>query len=147
MLNTWYNIIMIRYNWQKIRRLCDYDNNKILQYFFLKRGFDIPLHLGIITRTLRTKAKLPIPKGNSFLINLDGFLEGAEFNLTTDMINYLNLASMRSLFDYKIRGITYLPLAFVETGELDIAKNNPMLNIIDDNIFFYYEEQEKTDGY
>lgn len=131
---------MIKYDWEKIKKICEYKEENILMFFFLKRSIRIPTHLGhSVPKKLIDLAILPYPSGDSYILNIDKLLTNATNYTIKDLFIYIKLASERSLFDYKIRGIKSLPLAFVETAELDFVKRNPLLIINDDEIQFIYE--------
>ena len=81
----------------------------------------------------------PYIKGPCYLINIDAALQNAVDGL--NLYNYIELASKRNVFDYHIRGILYLPTVLAEEYHLSMAEVNPMLEIIDDKIYFKYEQE------
>ncbi len=54
---------------------------------------------------------------------------------------YLELASKRNIFDYHIRGATFLPELLVPEYLREWVDRNPMLDKKDSNIYFKYEQE------
>jgi hypothetical protein len=126
---------MIKYNWEKIKRICDYDEINILWYFAIKSGVYKPKYL---YKKLRRKIYLTkdyaYPPGYSYILNIKPLLIN-EVNATAkEIYQYINLASMRSYFDYKVRNIKTLP-AIIAEEKID----NRLLRVENNKIHFMYE--------
>jgi hypothetical protein len=83
----------------------------------------------------------PIPNlnGNSFLINATSFFD----DKVTDTVykaQYIRLAGRRDYAIYKHYGHKYLDLSYYSDINLDSIKNNPLITITQNKIYFKYEE-------
>jgi hypothetical protein len=81
----------------------------------------------------------PWPRGDCYLINLDEALRMAQD--PNYLYYYLELASKRNLFDYKVRGVDYLPIQFVPEYLMGLVDMNPMLEVKDEKLYFKYEQR------
>jgi hypothetical protein len=94
----------------------------------------------LIPKNVHTRFK-PIHNliGNSFLINPDLFFK----DKTTDILfkaQYIRLAGRRDYGAYKHFDIKYLDLSFFADLDTSKIKNNPLLTITENKIYFKYEE-------
>ena len=136
---------MIKFSWEKINNKLDWNAFSVLEYFHLIRGIRIPTYLNRkVPKAVSWAAARPLEPGPCFLVDIDTALREAQAPM--QLYTYLELASKRNVFDYKVRGITYLPQALVEEYQLVWIERNPMMKIKDKNIYFRYE-QEKQNGY
>lgn len=126
---------MIKFNLNKIKYHCDYNVVKILQFFYHNQKLKIPSTLGKIPKNLMRPF---FYYGYSYILNLKGLLLNEQHKHPNELYEYIHLCSLRSLFDYKVKGITYLPLILLKnaniTGDLYTIENN--------NLYFKYEENK-----
>ena len=127
---------MIKFSWEKINNKFGWNGYKVLGYFYARQNIPSKLTLPVGKEVLRL-ARSPYPKGDCFLININDALINAPDN--GYLYNYLELASKRSLFDYKMRGIKTLPEILVPEYLEGLVSTNPMLERKDGNIIFKYE--------
>ena len=124
---------MIKFNLNRIKNHCDYEVVKILQFFYYNQKLKIPSTLGKITKKLMKPFSY---RGYSYILNLSGLLLNEQHKHPNQLYEYIYLCSLRSLFDYKVKRITYLPLILLQdaniTGDLYTIENN--------NLYFKYEE-------
>jgi len=133
---------MIKFSWKKINDKLDWNAMSVLEYFFLKQEIPLPYYLNRkIPRSVKEAAMRPYPSGTCYIKNIDEVLVGAQ--APNELYMYLELASKRSVFDYRIRGLTYLPLPLVEEYQLQWVELNPLLKIEQNKVYFKYEEQER----
>jgi hypothetical protein len=136
---------MIEFSWKKINDKFDWNAQSVLEYFFLKQKLKVPsyLHRKIPQKVIKAVLK-PYPKGPCFLINPNEVLLGA--SAPNDLYIYLELASMRNIFDYCIRGIRYLPLVLVPEYLKNWVLISPLLEVKDDKVYFKYEQEKQNDN-
>jgi sorbitol-specific phosphotransferase system component IIC len=133
---------MINFSWKKINNKFAWNAYDVLQYFFLKQGLEIPAYLNRkIPKKVVKAVQLPYPEGACFLIHPNQVLLGAK--APQDLFIYLELASMRSKFDYFVRGIRYLPLALVPEYLLGCIETNPLLKLENERVYFKYEQEKQ----
>ena len=130
---------MIKYSWKKINNKFSWNAQCVIQYFYAKQDIKSQFYLGPIKRTVLIELHKPWPKGDCFIINLNEALRRAEN--PNYLYYYLELASKRNLFSYKIQGITYLPIQFVPEYLMGLVETNPMLEVKDEKIYFKYEQR------
>lgn len=132
---------MIKFSWKKINNYFGWNALSVLQYFYLKQK--IPKSPVLQLRRVSQKIKMEVvkeyPRGPCFLINPNEALLNA--SSPNDLYIYLELASKRNIFDYKMRGITYLPMYFVPEYLMGLVETNPMLEVKDDKLYFKYEQR------
>ena len=80
-------------------------------------------------------------KGNSFLIN-PALLFQDKITDTIYKAQYIRLAGRRDYAIYKYYGHKYLDLSYYSDINLDTIKNNPLIKITENKIYFKYEEIE-----
>jgi len=126
---------MIKYNWEKVKKIGNYDIIKVLQYFCLNQHIYVPNYL---PRNFEQKiykvAKHPLPIGYSYIIDIESLLLNREDASISEIYEYIDLASARSLFDYTVRNIKTLPVVFA-----DNEITNRLLTIDNNQIYFKYE--------
>lgn len=99
----------------------------------------------LVPKSARQKYK-PLSKslhGSSFLINPKAFFN----DTTTDIIwkiQYLKLAAKRDYTLYKLYGLKWLDMSFMPDLNLTAIQSNPLIKIIDNKIYFKYEENNGT---
>lgn len=77
--------------------------------------------------------------GHSYLLNADQL-----FSDSTDIAykaQYVRLAGRRDYSLYKLYGVTYLDLSYFKDIDTNLLKNNPLLNITQNKIYFKYESK------
>lgn len=131
--------MMIKFSWKKINNRFGWNAQRVIQYFYCKRGIKSQFYLGETKYDVIREASKPWPQGDCYIINLDEVLRMAQD--PNYLYYYLELASKRSLFDYKMRGISYLPVQFVPEYLMGLVDTNPMLEVKDDKIYFKYEQR------
>jgi hypothetical protein len=80
--------------------------------------------------------------GDSFILHPEVLIYNRYKYSYKEIAQYLGLASLRSLAEYKTSGKTTLDL-FPIDADLDILNKNRLLNIIDGEVHFIYEEVPK----
>jgi len=131
---------MIKFSWKQINNKFDWNAHSVLVYFYLKQNLQIPTFLvNKIPPKVLKETLVPYPRGDCFLINAEKALLAATDGYNLYM--YLELASMRNVFDYSMRGIRYLPLVFVPEYLRGWLEANPMLKIENDKVYFKYEQE------
>lgn len=131
---------MIKFSWKDINNKFSWNAYSVLSYFYLMQGLKInPALVGKPSELVKKAIVHPYPSGYSFLVNPDEVLinGGSPYNI----YNYIELASKRSLFDYSVRGITYLPMPLVPEYQRGIITVNPLLTITDNKVYFKYEQE------
>lgn len=100
----------------------------MLEHYFGKK---------LIPRNNRDRNNYRNLAGNSFLLN-----PGALFNDNADIsfkAQYIRLAGRRDYSLYKFYKVTYLDLNYFKDINLDVIKQNPLLSIQQNKIYFKYE--------
>jgi len=77
-----------------------------------------------------------LPWGESYILNLKGVL-GDRHSSTDEKIQYVDLASKRNFFDYRISEDKTLNALLVKR---ETIKHNTLLNVTDNKIHFKFEE-------
>jgi hypothetical protein len=77
--------------------------------------------------------------GSNFLINPEGLLENRRYTKDRDIVQYIELSSLRNYGEYLIAGKKTLDLLAV-SGKEDLFKNNNILYVSKGQIYFTYEE-------
>lgn len=131
---------MVTYSWQKINNKFDWNYYNVVAYFFLKENVKVPADIkkGITTKVV-AEAHKPYPKGPCFILNLKELLESN--SRAIDIYNYLEIASLRNGFDYKVRHTTTVPLALLEEYHLQYVDSHPLIEVENETIYLKYEEQ------
>ena len=133
--------MMIKFSWKKINNKFGWNALTVLQYFYLKQK--IPkspiLQLRRIPQIVKLEAEKEYPRGPCFIVNPNQVLLNA--SSPNDLYIYLELASKRNIFDYKMRGTTYLPMQFVPEYLMGLVETNPMLEVKDEKLYFKYEQR------
>lgn len=133
---------MIKYNWKEINNTLNWNSYYVCIYFYLREDLKIPKFLIVkLHKKLVEFSKEKYPEGNSFIINIQDLL--LNVNNALDLYIYLQLASKRSIFDYNIRGITYLPKELLEEYEYTWAIDSPLIDVKDNNVYFKYEQEKQ----
>lgn len=136
---------MIKFSWKKINNKFGWNATSVLEYFFLKQNISIPKYLNRkIPKIVVDYAKQPYPKGPCYLLNINDVLEFTKN--PNELYLYLELASKRSVFDYYMRGIIYLPLPLVEEYQIPWIELNPLLNVKNDKLYFKYEDNRRINS-
>lgn len=78
-------------------------------------------------------------KGNSFILNPDPVLYNRELDQSY-LSQYIKLAGRRDLMMYKLHQFIQLDTSFFPELLLDKLKNNPLLKISNQLIYFKFEE-------
>ncbi len=123
--------MMIKFSWKKINDKLDWDMYLVLCYFIKKNNEPF-------------KPVFPLPDGSCYILNIKGLIDNLNHYSISDLYLYLELASKRSIFDYNIRGIKYLPLVLAEEYQLEQIRNSELFKVKNENIHFVYEETGET---
>lgn len=126
--------MMIKFSWKKINDKLGWNASNVLRYLYDKRNIKPQFYM-----FGNKKELFPFPKGECYFIDLDAALINAKD--PNHLYIYLELASKRNLFDYKVRGITYLPIQFVPEYLMGLVETNPMLEVKDEKLYFKYEQR------
>ena len=131
--------MMIKFSWKKINNKFSWNAYKVIEYFYIKRNIKSQFYIPYKHRSVLAETTKPWPEGDCYILNLDEALKMASD--PNYLYNYLELASKRNLFDYKARGITYLPIQFVPEYLMGLVETNPMLEVKDEKLYFKYEQR------
>jgi len=131
----------IKFSWKRINNMFGWNAINVLQYFYLKQKLDKSVFVQTYKIPYKVKREITkaYPRGPCFMLNLDKVLQ--EATNPNYLYIYLELASKRNLFDYKMRGINYLPMHFVPEYLLGLVETNPMLEVKDEKLYFKYEQR------
>ena len=97
----------------------------LLKTFKLKRILKYGLHKKLI--------------GSSFLLKPDSILKDTQTDILY-IYQYLLLAARRDYSLYKLYGVKSLPLSYYPDIDLSSIRHNPLLNVINNELIFKYEE-------
>ena len=132
--------MMIKYSWKKINNRFEWNPQSVIEYFYCKRNIKPQFFLRRIPKKkVEIEARKPFPQGECFIVNLDEALRMADS--ANHLFIYLELASKRNLFDYKLRGVTHLSMQLVPEYLMGVIETNPMLEVKDENLYFKYEQR------
>lgn len=129
---------MICFNWQKIYKEAEGKPSKILDLieFITLRPGPVPENKYDPYYSYYQKNWL----GDSFIINPKPIIEYRSIIGQKELAEYVGIASFRNLAEYKLTGRKTLSLRDSPIrGES--LKNNQLLSIADNNIYFRWEEQ------
>lgn len=133
---------MIKFSWKKINDILHWNAVNVLNYFYLKQGIKpIPYLRYHTSELVKQEVKKPYIPGNCYLLNIDDALRNASD--PQHLYIYLELASKRNIFDYRMRGTTTLPIALVPEYQQNWIEYNPMLHIENEKIMFIYEQEKQ----
>lgn len=124
---------MIIYNWQKVNNYYKWNPSEVLKYFYFRTSIKPPAHIGALTKA-EINSITKFTSGFSYLINPEVLL--INHSSVTDMYDYIHIASLRNLFDYKVRGVTWLCTWQLPKG---MNLDNPLMTVEDDKIHLKYE--------
>lgn len=120
--------MMIKFSWKKINNKLNWNMREVNDYFYsIRHGYEA----------------FPIPRGPCYILNLKDLFDEEEYITKTEMYIYLELASKRNIFDYKIRGVRYLPAIFAEEYQLNEIQNSKLFELKNNNIHFKYEQEKQ----
>ena len=118
----------MKFSWKKINNKLKWDPIEVVDYF-------MSIHYGY--------EAFAIPRGPCFILNLKNLFTDEDYYTTVELYLYLELASKRNIFDYKLRGVRYLPAAFAEQYQLNEIQNSKLFELKDNNIHFKYEQEKQ----
>lgn len=78
-------------------------------------------------------------KGKSWLLNPIPLFDKTIADLSY-IVQYIKLAGRRNYHLYKMHNILTLDITFYPNLNIELIKNNPLLNIINNNIHFKFED-------
>ena len=139
-----------RYNWTEVKLQCKSDIRKIKKFLKMvnySTKDELQQYLLSNKYALRILTKKNSCK-QSFMINVEGFLENYMNATDDEMFIYLDLVSKRDYFTYlnTKKKVDYLPIWKVENiYEIKKLKTNRLLYISDTNIYFVYEGDLKDE--
>lgn len=98
-------------------------------------------HLGkkLIPKNNRDRNNYRNLAGHSFLLDANSLLQD-----TADIAykaQYIRLAGRRDYMMYKLYKVTYLDLSYFKDIDTELIKNNPLLQITQNKIYFKYESK------
>jgi len=117
---------MIKFSWKKINDKLDWDIRDVVNYF---------------SATLHKSEPFPLPSGDCYILNIDGLFYKSKYYQVQEKYIYLELASRRNLFDYNVRGIKHLHIAFIEDYHLYYIHDSDLFKLSENNIHFKYEQE------
>lgn len=131
---------MIRYNWKRIIRKTGHSSKEIFNAF--------KAHYYKGTRLPKNKYD-PLYKyyfddfsGESFIIHPEDLILYSFKWKPKEIAQYIGLAAYRSYVDYALFNKKSLEVICSPLG-LEKIKQNRLLKVVDDDIYFYYEETAK----
>jgi hypothetical protein len=132
---------MIKYNWTRLNNYFDWNPKEVLKYFYYLTATPVPSHIGKINAKDREKIKelLDYNDRYSFLLDARSLLHNESYYKY--IYDYIRLASLRSLFDYNVRGIDYVELWRIPKT-FDLSKN-PLLIVDDGKVCFLYDSKKQ----
>lgn len=77
--------------------------------------------------------------GNSYLLNADKILNDKQTDILY-IYQYILLAARRDYGLYKLYGVKSLPLSYFPDIDTSSIRHNPLLNVINNEVYFKYEE-------
>ena len=127
---------MITYNWLKVYNKSSGNPHNILNIMAFITFRPIPKNDFDTTNLKYSQIDW---NGDSFLINPSAVIYNRTRVDEKDLANYVALASFRSLAEYKVTRRKTLSLQECPVS-LESLNNNPLLSIIDGEIYFCWEE-------
>jgi hypothetical protein len=126
---------MIKYNWDKILKVTGGDSIQILAIIHVLTYKRIAIN----RKDPAFKYKAGTFVGGSFLLHPEKLLANHKKYFPEECATYLMVASFRNYFTYKESGDTRLHMIFNPLIK-QITNDNRLLQIVDDYIYFRYEE-------
>lgn len=126
---------MINYDWQKLNNYYKWNSTEVLKYFYFRTHMYPPAHLGTLSKK-EIRDITEFNKGKSFLIKPEPLL--LQHSSVTDMYEYIQIASLRNLFDYRLRGIDWVYIWQIPPS---VSLNNPLITIADEKIYLKYDSK------
>lgn len=124
---------MVRFNWNKLFRACKGDLNKYKETFNFILTRD-PLVYKKYMRQVITADK------QSFILSPLSMLNSRQ-GTDIDKLVYLHLASMRSLADYTLHDVLYLPGYLAYKYDYDKLVLNKLITVHNDRIILNFENK------
>lgn len=131
---------MLRYNWNALKQ---YDIDKIKEYFTYVHLLKGEEYNFLLENEWAKRMHDAVPK-DSYIMNLEGFLENKLKGTKVEQLVYLDLLSSRSTFTYhNTKGKTnFLPAWKAEKMyDIEKLKANRLLKLDENNIYFVYEQE------
>ena len=124
-----------RFNWSVISKVCNGDAVLIVAFLRTCKGIH---NTHKLSPKLRKLSKRGIPKGVSYIINIDSLLRN---NLASvhDIAQYIELCSRRNYVDYKFHRIRSLPSVVAYDSNVQY---NRLITVNDSKVHFKYETEE-----
>lgn len=129
---------MIRYNWERISQLCNWDAKTIVEFLRSCTG-----GRGAINNKLKRISKQGVPYGSSYIINLEELLQD-RIASAYDIVQYIELCSRRNYADYKFHKAASLPDFVAHDTNIQY---NRLLTVKNRQIYFKYETEETDNGF
>lgn len=137
---------MIKYDWEKVQKLCKYKPQNIIWYLAYKSGVYTKQLKYILPakRSLYLEAKeYPLPFGNSYILNPKDLFLNEKGCSIEEIYDYIYLASMRLYFDWKVRGDSSLHYSIAKALDIDVTYNS--LLTVEKNYIYFKHEQIMTE--
>jgi len=137
-IDTNFDIIykMIKYDWERLNNYYRWEESQVLKYFYFRAHINMPTFLGKNLTKKEVRCVTRFNTGFSFLINPIPLL--LDNSSVTDMYEYIQIASLRSLFDYKIRGVDWV---YEWQLPKEINLNNPLITMKQGRIYLKYDSK------
>ena len=131
---------MIKYNWIKLNNAFSWKPEQVLKYFYVLSNVPCPY------QQVRQGEKRVIKELHEYARNYS-FIHGSKQLLTnhaaiSEIYEYIQVASIRSYFDYKMRNIDWV---YRWQAPRSINIHNPLFRIENDKVYLKYDsyKQEK----
>ena len=126
--------MLIRYDWQKVRRYAQGNAKRVIKVIAYQTFPHVPeSRFDPMYQVAYTNWS-----GNSFLAHPEKLLVHRKIYSPRHIAQYVGIASYRSYTQYKLTNKVELSLLECPVPAEKFA-NNPLLEIVDDNIQFLYE--------
>jgi len=128
--------VLVRYDWQKIRRYANGNAKKVIKVIAYQTFKHVPeSRFDPMYQVAYTNWD-----GPSFLVYPERFLVHRRIYTPRHIAQYVGIASYRSYTNYKLTNNVNLPLLECPIP-VERFTDNPLLEIVDDNIQFLYESK------
>lgn len=121
---------MIKYDWELLYKLCNFNKFVVIDYLLYIRGFTKKCP------KRKLKELKAIPQGKSYILDLDSVLADNSVS-KLDKFQYIELCSKRNLATYQFFRNVALNKVFVE----EVVKYNRLITETKTELLFKYEEE------
>ena len=135
--------VVIKYNWQLLRKYSEDDPNKMLEFFdsvYIKKAENY-FYLNEFAAKIVAESK---GNAHNYIQNIPELVIAAKAATKSELLVYLDLASKRSYFNFvNTKGkMNYLPIWKIDNEyDIEALKMNRLLTFDDKNIYLLYEQE------